>query len=223
MSDTADHWTRRAGLDGLPLWAERELEALTLAHVPRGTVLFRPGQTASAFVVVLSGRIDVFLTGPTGREILLYSVEPGQSCVQTTLGLLGGEDYAGEAVAGEEADVVAIPRGLFLRLMDEAPPFRAFVFHAFGARMQDMLHLLERVAFQRVESRLAAALLALDQGGEVRATQAELATRIGTAREVVSRRLDGFVRRGWVATDRGQVRLRDPLALRRLAEAEGPA
>lgn len=223
MNHPADHWTRRTGLDGLPPWADRELGILAIAHVPRGTVLFRPGQPASAFVMILSGRIDVFLTGPTGREILLYSVEPGESCVQTTLGLLGGEDYAGEAVAGEEAEVVAIPRGLFLRLMDEAPSFRAFVLHAFGTRMQDMLHLLERVAFQRVESRLAADLLALDQGGEVRATQAELATRIGTAREVVPRRLEGFARRGWVATDRGQVRLRDPGALRRLAEAEGPA
>ncbi|MBP1805979.1 Crp/Fnr family transcriptional regulator [Rubellimicrobium aerolatum] len=220
MPPSPPAWTRRAGLLHLPPWAERELGALPSAAVERGTVLFRPGQSARGFVVVLSGRIDVFLTGPTGREILLYSVEPGQSCVQTTLSLLGGEDYAGEAVAAEPAEVALIPRGLFLRLMDEAPPFRAFVFGAFGARMQELLRLLERVAFQRVESRLAAALLAMAEGDEVRATQAELATRVGTAREVVSRRLDGFARRGWVATDRGQVHLRDAAALRRLAAAE---
>ena len=117
-SNAASDWTTRAGLDGMPAWAERELGALAVSQVPRGTVLFRPGQPATAFVVVLTGRIDVFLTGPTGRGILLYSVEPGQSCVQTTLGLLGGEDYAGEAVVAERAEAVLIPRGLFLRLMD---------------------------------------------------------------------------------------------------------
>jgi CRP/FNR family transcriptional regulator, anaerobic regulatory protein len=223
MPNPSAEWIRRTGLGEVPPWAERELGALPIARIPRGTVLFRPGQPATAFVMVLAERIDVFLTGPTGREILLYSVEPGQSCIQTTLGLLGGEDYAGEAMTAEEAEIVPIPRGLFLRLMEEAPAFRAFVFRAFGTRMQDMLRLLERVAFQRVESRLAAELLALSQGGAVHATQAELANRVGTAREVVSRRLDGFARQGWVATERGQVRLRDPEALRRLAATEGAA
>lgn len=189
--------------------------------VPRGVALFHPGDSAEGFVVVLSGRIEVFLTGPTGREILLYSVEPGQSCVQTTLGLLGSEEYSGEAVTATPARIVMIPRALFLDLMDRSQPFRGFVFGAFARRMQDMMQLLEKVAFQRVEARLAAELLALSEGGEVRATHQDLATRIGSAREVISRRLDGFARRGWVATDRGCVRIADPAALRRLAETSG--
>ena len=65
---------------------------------PAGTVLFRAGETVKGFVVVLTGQIDVFLTGPSGREIQLYVVEPGESCIQSTLGLLGGEDYSGEAI-----------------------------------------------------------------------------------------------------------------------------
>lgn len=197
------------------------LEALLPAGVPKGTLLFQPGEAAKGFVVVLKGRVEVFLTGPTGREILLYAVEPGQSCVQSTLGLLGGEDYTGEAITATDCDLVLIPRALFLALMDQAAPFRAFVFQAFAARMQGMMLLLERVAFQRVESRLAATLLALAEDGAVVATQADLAIRIGTAREVISRRLDSFVRRGWVETDRGRVRLTDAAALRRLAQSDG--
>lgn len=214
-------WTARAGLGGLPDDARARLEALTPAHVPKGTPLFRPGESAKGFVVVLKGRVEVFLTGPTGREILLYAVEPGQSCVQSTLGLLGGEDYTGEAIAATDCELVLIPRAQFLALMDQAAGFRTFVFTAFAARMQGMMHVLERVAFQRVESRLAAALLELAEDGAVLATQAELAVRIGSAREVISRRLDSFARRGWVETDRGRVRLLDRAAMRRLAEVDG--
>ncbi len=213
-------WTANSGFDGLSPAARARLDALVPLSIARGTVLFHPGDAAKGFLVVLSGRIEVFLTGASGRDILLYAVEPGQSCVQTTLGLLGGEEYSGEATAVLDCTVVLIPRPVFLALMDEAAPFRAFVFTAFAQRMQGMMHLLERVAFQRVESRLAAALLSLAENGAVTATQAELATRIGSAREVVSRRLDHFAQQGWVATERGRVLLTDSAALRRVAAAD---
>ncbi|MCE6952905.1 Crp/Fnr family transcriptional regulator [Cereibacter sphaeroides] len=215
-------WLDRApDLSGLLHDCARSLEHLRPAHLPRGTLMFRPGDAAQGFVVILQGRVEVFLTGPTGREILLYAVEPGQSCVQTTLGLMGGEHYTGEAIAATDVTVVVIPKPLFLRLMDDSAAFRSFVFTAFATRMQTMMHVLERVAFQRVESRLASTLLSMAEAGEVTATQADLATRIGSAREVVSRRLDQFARRGWVRTDRGRVRLLDTGALRRLAAADG--
>lgn len=197
--------------------ARARLAALPTQVVPQGQVLFHQGDHAAGFVVVLSGRIEVHLTGPSGREILLYSVEPGQSCVQTTLGLMADEAYSGEALVASEARLVLIPRGLFLSLMDEEPSFRAFVFAALGRRMQDVTRLLELVAFASIESRLAAALLDLAEDDVVHATQAELAARIGSAREVVTRRLDAFQRAGWVATDRGVVRLQNRAALIRAA------
>lgn len=216
-----EDWTPQAGLADLPAAERAALAALGIRTVARGQTLFHPGEPAQGFVVVLSGRVEVYLTGPTGREIMLYAVEPGQSCVQSTLGLLGGEDYAGEAVTATDSRLVLIPRGHFLRLMDDCPPFRSFVFRTFARRMQDMTQLLERVAFQRVEHRLAAALLALAEGDEVQATQADLAARIGSAREVVSRRLDALARAGLVSTDRGLVRLLDRDGLERLAGIDG--
>jgi CRP/FNR family transcriptional regulator len=160
----------------------------------------------------------VRLTGASGREILLYEVEPGESCIQTTLGLMGGEPYSGEAVTVTEARVVLIPRPLFLRLLDADDGFRRFVMKAFGQRMAELTHLLEQVAFGRVEVRLAEALIDLATGGVVEATQSDLAARIGSAREVVSRRLEAFERNGWVSVERGHVRLRDVDELRRLAD-----
>ncbi len=202
---------------GLRPESAARLAALPGHSLPKGSVLFHSGDPAQGFVVVLEGRIEVFLTGPSGREILLYAVEPGQSCIQTTLGLMGDEPYAGEAITATDARLVLIPKPLFQTLMDGDAGFRAYVLHAFARRMQDVTRLLESVAFGRVEARLAAALLDLAEGGEVRATQAELAARIGSAREVVTRRLDAFARAGWVATDRGAVHITDAAALRHCA------
>lgn len=205
---------------GLPPVADdtaRQLDDLTAQTCPQGTTLFHPGDAVQGFVLVLSGRVDVFLTGPTGREILLYSVEPGQSCVQSTLGLMGGEDYSAEAVTQTTCELVLVPRDLFLRLIHADAGFRSFVFEAFAKRMQSMMHLVEKVAFLRVEARLAQALLDLAANGEVHATQADLATRVGTAREVVSRRLDALARRGVLTHERGRVVLTDPDTLADIA------
>lgn len=197
--------------------ARAELEVLQSRVLPRGLDVFSHGERAHSFPVVLSGRIEVSLTGPSGREILLYSVEAGQSCIQTTLGLLGDEPYSGVATTVAETEVIRIPKPMFLRLMDSDPAFRGFVLRSFGQRMADLTRLLEAVAFGRIDARLAQVLLDLADGGIVRATQSEIAARIGSAREVVSRKLDAFGKSGWVATERGEVHLRDLPALRRAA------
>ena len=110
---------------------------------------------------------------------------------------------------------MTIPKPLFLRLMDRDPAFRGFVLRSFGQRMADLTRLLEAVAFGRVEARLAGALLDLAEGGVVRATQSDIAARIGSAREGVSRKLDAFAKAGWVVLGRGEVHLHDEAALRK--------
>lgn len=194
------------------------LEDLGVMALPRGAIVFRPGDSVQGYALVLSGRIDVSLTGPTGREIMLYSVAPGQSCIQTTLGLLAGDDYSAEAVASVETEMVLVPRALFLSLVDGSAAFRALVFAAFADRMQTMMQLLEKVAFQKVETRLAERLLALaPEDGTIHLTHADLAGQVGSAREVVSRRLERWARSGWVSVGRGTITVQDRAALSALA------
>jgi CRP/FNR family transcriptional regulator len=195
------------------------LRALPRHEFAAGAVLFQAGGQASGFVVVLSGRIEVRLTALSGREILLYAVEPGQSCVQTTLGLLGDEPYSGEAVCATGCTIVLIPKPMFLNMMGEDASFRAAVLRAFGRRMADLTHVLEQVAFVPIEPRLAQALLELADAGVVVATQAEIAARIGSAREVITRKLDGFAAKGWIARERGRITVLNEAALRRVAAA----
>ncbi|MBM1219290.1 Crp/Fnr family transcriptional regulator [Ponticoccus sp. SC2-23] len=213
------NWT-----DRVPAFASLEpgdrsmLEDLGVMALPRGAIVFRPGDSVQGYALVLSGRIDVSLTGPTGREIMLYSVAPGQSCIQTTLGLLAGDDYSAEAVASVETEMVLVPRALFLSLVDGSAAFRALVFAAFADRMQTMMQLLEKVAFQKVETRLAERLLALaPENGTIHLTHADLAGQVGSAREVVSRRLERWARSGWVSVGRGTITVQDRAALSALA------
>ena len=212
------HWIGSAtGIEELDGWSRDELATLQAVKLPVGKVLFRPGDEVKGFVLVISGRVGVYLTGPTGREILLYGVAPGETCVQTTLGLLGEEDYSGEAVTESEVEIVIIPKPLFLELMARSDKFRGFVFHAFAQRLQSIMRVLQQVAFIKVEERLAAALLErADDKGRVRNTHQELATAIGSAREVVSRRLEFFGKKGMVALDRGNVQITDRPGLLRL-------
>lgn len=214
-------WLESAkGLPDFDTPCRAQLGHLVPQIAPAGTVLLRAGETVKGFVVVLSGQVDVFLTGPTGREIQLYAVEPGQSCIQSTLGLLGGEDYSGEAITRTDCQLVLIPRHMFLDLMETSGSFRTFVFTAFAGRMQNMMHLLERVAFQRVESRLAQTLLERSENNVLQATHAEIAVMIGSAREVVSRRLDAMAKRHIVRLDRGVVQILDRALLRQLAATD---
>ncbi|MBT8425542.1 MAG: Crp/Fnr family transcriptional regulator [Silicimonas sp.] len=197
------------------------LDALRPMQVDAGNVLFRPGDSVQGYVIVLKGRIGVYLVGPNGREILLYDVVPGSSCIQSTLGILGGDDYSAEAMAETDARLVLLPRAIFLELLDSDAGFRRLVFQAFAGRMQSTMHLLERVAFHPLDARLAAFLVARAEDGAVSATQQEIANAIGSAREVVSRRLDAMGRRGWLTHARGRVTILREDALRLAAEDAG--
>ncbi len=204
-------------LPGLEGRDAARLDALPSIGVPAGETLFRAGDAAQGFAIVLDGRVEVTLTGASGREILLYAIAPGQSCIQTTLALLGDAPYTGDARAVTPCRLVMLPQNLFHSLMEQSEPFRSFVFRAFAARMSELTRLLEQVAFARIEARLARALCDMAQGDMVTATHAELAARIGSAREVVSRHIERLVARGVIAAERGRITICDPPALHRLA------
>ena len=206
-----------ATLPGLPAQAVARLDALPCHTLPADQTLFRAGDHAQGFAVVLSGRVELRLTGANGREILLYAIEPGQTCIQTTLGLMGDAPYTADAVTTCPTEMVVIPASMFHELMQQAP-FRAHVFRAFGARMAEVTALLEQVAFAPIENRLARALLELAEGDVVHATHADLAARIGSAREVVSRQLERWAAAGLVRTERGRIICTDLFALRHRAQ-----
>lgn len=192
--------------------------AVRLVDLPAGAVTFRPGHPSEAYVLVIEGRVRVQMISESGREIILYRVAAGETCILTTACLMAGLDYAAEAIAETPVTAALIPRRVFRDLIDRSGVFRDFVFAAFGRRLSDLLLLVEEVAFKRVDLRLARYLADhVGADGAIVRSHQDLATELGTAREVISRQLKEFERRGWVALGRGRIELRDRAALTRLA------
>ena len=215
-----EDWIERfPGLARLEEPARRMLAAESRrVRLPRGTRLFGPGQSPETFVLLLEGAIRVQQTGGNGREIVLYRVSEGESCPLTTACLMGYDAYPAEAVAETDIDAIATPRATFDQLIARSELFRRFVFTAFSRRFTDLFRIIEEIAFARMDIRLAQRLLELAKGGErVLATHQELASELGTAREVVSRLLHELQRRGWVAAVRGEITILDEPSLRALA------
>lgn len=219
MSD--DWFSRFPGLGALPAEVSRVLATQSkVVRVAKGTVVFGPGRAPDNLLLLLDGTVKVQQTSESGREIVLYRVDAGQSCVLTTACLLAHEDYSAEGIAETDVEAVAIPRGTFDDLLSRSQVFRTFVFRAYAQRITDLFHIIDDVAFGRIDVRLAERLLALARSGvQVQATHAQLATELGTAREVISRQLTDFQKRGWVSQARGVIDLDDRAALEALSRA----
>lgn len=182
--------------------------AYSMIDVSQGTVLFQAGSECRGFVVVHSGTVRVSLTGENGREIVLYRVSPGDICLQTFGALVQGLPYSAEGVAETDLRIEIIPPAEFQRRVATDEAFRAQLFAAVAHRFHDLERLVEDVAMTGIPARLARALLRLaDEEGMVAATQEQLATEIGSAREVVSRHLSAFARSGLIESGRGAIRL----------------
>jgi len=211
-----DDWTRQVpALSGLDEATRERLRSLSRrAALPAGTRVFGEGSPCQAYLILLSGEVRVQKVAESGREIVLYRVLAGETCIVTTACLMSGVDYDAEGIAESDVTAQILPESGFRELLGRSEAFRDFVFRAYGSRISSLLMLIDEVAFGRMDRRLAACLLTRAKGtGVVTATHQDLAMELGSAREVVSRLLKEFERRGWVALSRGSVTLTDPAAL----------
>lgn len=218
----SDDWISRfQGLSSLP---ERIRDILsgrsTIVEMPKGTVIFGPSNSPEHLLFLLDGTVRVQQLAENGREIVLYRVQAGESCVMTTACLLAYENYSAEGVAETAIRAAMVPRAVFDDLIAQSKDFRNFVFSAYSRRLTDLFHVIEEIAFQRMDIRLAQKLLDLRQGQTVKTTHQQMAAELGTAREVVSRQLSEFQRRDWIKQTRGAIELLDQASIAKLAQSE---
>lgn len=187
-----------------------------LLRLPAGAQLFAEHQHCPGFPLILTGTIKVVKSTAGGREMLLYRVGPGGSCIITSSCLLGRAPYSARGVAETPLSLLALPTAMFEQLVAENRLFRDFVFHLFAERIAELMQLVEEVAFHRLDQRLAKRLLA--KGDAIHATHQLLAEELGSVREIVSRLLNGFAAQGLVALGREHITIIDRVGLQHLAD-----
>lgn len=202
-------------LVGLPVpLIERVENQVRIMTVPAATVLFDERQPCQGFPLVLRGSIRVTKPAANGRELPLYRVLPGESCIISSSCLLGCSDYNARGVTESETVLGLLPRPLFDELMAQ-PVFRDFIFKLFSERIAELMQLVEEVAFRKLDQRLANLLLG--RGRLLHTTHQQLADDLGSVREMVTRLLKGFADQGLVRLAREQIEIVDPVRLRQIA------
>ena len=197
---------------------EDSAKALIAQHVmfkkaPSGSLLLSEGNTCQGYVLLLAGTVKVQKISESGREIVLYRVEERETCIMTANCLLANSDYNAQGVAESDIELAIIPQQYFNQLLGASELFRNFVFEVYAARMSTLMMLIEEVVFKKLDERLAKLLLEKTATNELTITHQELATELGSVREVVSRQMKNFERQGLIALSRGKISICDRHAL----------
>lgn len=200
----------------------RLLASARIEHMACGERAYLEGALARGYVLRIAGTTRVQKTSASGREVVLYRVGPGDTCVLTTSCLLGRKPFPAEGVAESDVTEAVVPPDVFAALMDESAAFRAFVLGNYGDLIGELIMLLDEVMFRRLDIRLAHLLVeGAAEAAVVERTHQQLAHELGSAREAVSRLLKEFERKQWIRLGRGRIELADVAALRTLAADGG--
>ena len=197
---------------------EDSAKALIAEHVifkkaPAGSLLFSEGNTCQGYVLLLMGTVKVQKISESGREIVLYRVEERETCIMTANCLLANSDYNAQGIAESDIELAIIPQQYFNQLLGASELFRNFVFEVYAARMSTLMMLIEEVVFKKLDERLAKLLLDKTSTNELTITHQEMATELGSVREVVSRQMKNFERQGFISLSRGKINICDRKAL----------
>jgi CRP/FNR family transcriptional regulator len=194
------------------------MECSNLVSLPPKQQLFYPGSRCENYLLLLSGEIKIQILSDSGREVLLYHVKPGDSCVLTTSCLLSGDSYPAEGITESEVTAFVISSHAFFRCVDQSSYFREFVFKNFSSRLANIISRMEAVVFESIDRRLAKLLLT-ENAKQISKTHQDMAYELGSAREVVSRHLKNFESYGWVALKRGKVEIINRDAIQKLTQS----
>ncbi len=184
----------------------RELLSIGVQRrIPAQERLYSEGDGCSGIALVISGEIRVFKTGRTGREITLYEIGPGETCILNASCILSGSSYPADAVASTDTEILLLPADSFKSLVDEHREMRDFIFRLLSNRLAGVMELVEEVAFGRMDERLWDYIIEKSEDNRLAATHQKIANDLGTSREVVSRLLKDLERRGSIAMSRNEI------------------
>lgn len=204
-------------LRGLPeAWRLRLAASARPWHAEAGAILFDVGDACHDLALLASGAVRVVRPLASGQDILLYRLHPGELCVISTSCFLGNAPYPARGIVESPARGVVLSGAVVREAVAACAPFRELLFGSLADRLAGLMALLEELVARRLDSRLAALLV--EHAPAVHTTHQQLADELASAREVVSRLLEGFESRGYVSLHRARIDVIDIAALRRVAE-----
>lgn len=182
------------------------------AALPRGHQVYWQGDACQGIAFLLTGAIRVYKCSESGREISLYEIVPGETCILNASCIIGRQGYPANAVTLADCRALLIPSTSFRALMASHEPLRIFIYSLLGQRLSEMMELVEEVAFRRMDDRLRDYLLEKSSDNILRATHQTIANDLGTSREVVTRLLRDLEQRGELHVSRNEITLLSPFS-----------
>jgi CRP/FNR family transcriptional regulator len=189
-------------------------QAAFFSRIPAGRDVFVEGDEIDAIALLISGVVRVYKVGETGREITLYRFGLGESCILTANAILSHQSFPAIASVEQEAEAVMIPADIFRNWVRRYDLWRGFVFDLLSQRLSSVMALVDEVAFRRMDKRVASLLLEHAQRqNPIHITHQEIASDLGSSREVISRLLEDLADGGFIRSARGTIEVLDFPAL----------
>lgn len=192
-----------------------------LHHLNKNVIFHHGMEDCSGFILLRRGAVRAFILSESGREISLYRLNPGDSCLLTSACSLNQMDYNISLQAEKASDLFIIPPDIFSNLADSNPAVKSYSLELMSKRLQQVMWVLENTLFTSLDKRLSSFLLEQarqEKSLTLHLTHEAIASYLGTAREVVTRMLNYFHEEGLVSLSRGQVTLQDPEGLKALSK-----
>jgi CRP/FNR family transcriptional regulator len=180
----------------------------SMRRMAADAVLMNEDDYIQAIPIVLNGSIKVMRTDDDGKEILLYYIKPGESCVMSFLGATCNERSKIKAVVDEPAEILMVPISKAVELIRTVPEWIEFIFQLYNRRFEELLDVINAIAFQKVDERLWELLKKksdMNKTKELAVTHQQVADELGTAREVVSRLLKQLEKNKKITLSRNKI------------------
>ena len=186
----------------------------TLMDIPDNITILNIGDYVKVVPLVIEGRVKVMRNDESGKEVLLYYINPGESCALSIAAGLNNQKSAAYAITNNDTKLLAIPVDKLDSMIKSYPYLNKFILELFHKRFNELIEFIDAISFKNVDTRLLKYLKKrLTSGNDnfIYATHKQIAEELGTAREVVSRLLKQLEKEGKVKNHRGKIELIMPL------------
>lgn len=188
---------------------EKLIENIHVRSFEGGTIILQEGNACENMVFILKGSIRVYKLSPEGREITLYHIGKGETCIILNSCIIENSNYPAIAEVEEDAQLAIISSIYFNELIFSAPSYQKYIFHIVSKRLTEVLTIVDEVVFKHMDTRIAAFLYekTLKDGNKLEITHEKISLEIGSAREVVSRILKDFEKQNILTLSRGIINI----------------